>query len=254
MLKMLLQLLMLGLCCCGFAASGAERLRIATEGTYPPFSFTNEQGQLAGFDVDIARELCRRLEKDCEIIAVPWNELLPGLAAGRYEVIVASMAKTPEREQAADFTDSYYRTRSVFIGRPQNQGSSVTPETVRGKVLATQEGTVYAEYLRQHYQRVATLKFTATIPDAFAALTSGAAELVLADNLSVFEFLRSDAGQGFNIIGEPLAVAELSGAAYLQVRKGNARLRDSLNAALHSLWLDGAYHKINARYFPFDIY
>lgn len=255
MLRKLLPLLMLGLCWYGFAASGAERLRIATEGTYPPFSFTNEQGQLAGFDVDIARELCRRLEKECEVIAVPWNDLLPGLAGGRYEVIVASMAKTPEREQMADFTNSYYRTRSVFIGRPQNQLSRVTPETARGKVLATQEGTVYADYLRQHYQGAATLKFSDTIPDAFTALTSGAAELVLADNLSAFEFLRSDAGQGFNIIGEPLTVDEVrGGVAYLQVRKGNSRLRDDLNAALRSLWLDGAYHKINARYFPFDIY
>lgn len=253
MFKALLQLLVLGFCCCGFAAS-EERLRIATESAYPPFGFTNGQGQLAGFNVDIARELCRRLERECEIIAVPWKDLLPGLAAGRYEVIVASMTKTPERERAADFTDSYYRTRSVFVGRPQSTVSSVNPATVRGKVLATQDGTVYADYLRQHYQDVATLKFTDTIPDAFMALTSGAAELVLVDNLSAFEFLRSDAGQAFDIIGEPLAVDELSGVAYLQVRKGDTRLRDSLNAALRSLWLDGTHHRINACYFPFDIY
>lgn len=254
MFKTLLQLLVLGLCCCGSAASGAERLRIATEGAYPPFSFTNEQGQLAGFDVDIARELCRRLEKDCEIVAVPWNDLLPGLVAGRYDAIVASMAKTPERERQVDFTDSYYRTRSVFIGRPQNHAPRITPETARGKTLATQEGTVYADYLRQHYRDAAILKFTSTVTGAFAALIDGQVDLVLIDNLSAFEFLRSDAGQGIDIIGEPLAISEMSGAAYFQVRKGDLRLRDSLNAALRSLWLDGAYHKINARYFPFDIY
>ena len=255
MFRKLLQLLILGLCWYGAAASGSEKLRVATEGAYPPFNFINKQGQLAGFDIDIAQELCRRLEKECEIIAVPWKELLPGLIAGKYDVVIASIAKTPEREQQVEFTDSYYRTRNVFIGRPQNGISNITPETARGKVLATQDGTVQSEYLRQHYQGVAILKLTDTSIKAFAMLTSGEADVVFADNLTAFEFLRSDAGQGFDIIGEPIgAINPASESAYLQVRKGDVRLRDSINAALRSLWLDGTHHKINARYFPFDIY
>ena len=254
MFKTLLKLLILGLCCWGAAANGAERLRVATEGAYPPFNFINEQGQLAGFDLDIAYELCRRLERECEIIKVPWNDLLPGLAAGRYDVIIASMAKTSEREQQAEFTDSYYHTRNVFIGRSENPLANITPKTLRGKVLATQDGTVQSAYLRQHYQDVATLKLTETMIKAFAMLASGEADLVLADNLTAFEFLRSEAGQGLNIVGEPLDIAAISEAAHMQVRKGDVRLRDSINAALRSLWLDGTHHKMSARYFPFDIY
>jgi ABC-type amino acid transport substrate-binding protein len=251
MFKTLLQLLILGFCCC---AGAAERLRIATEGAYPPFSFTNEQGQLAGFDVDIAQELCRRLEKECEIIAVPWDDLLPGLAAGRYEVIVASMAKTPERERQAEFTDPYYRTRDVFTGRSDSGVSRISPETVRGKILTTQASTIYADYLRDHYQGVATLRLTKTIPDAFAAVVGREADFVLSDNLSAFQFMRSDAGQSLDIIGAPISINEITEASHIQVRKGNLRLRDSINAALRNLWIDGTYHKINARYFPFDIY
>lgn len=253
MFKTLLRLLILG-CCGGFAmVHSAERLRVATEGAYPPFSFINEQSQLAGFDVDITQELCRRLEKDCEIIIVPWNELLPGLAARRYAMIVASMAKTPEREQQAEFTDAYYRTRNVFIGRRDAGMTQVNPETARSKILATQAGTTYADYLQKHYP-AATLKFTATITDAFAALVRGEVALVLADNLSAFEFLRSSAGQELDFIGPPLAINETSEPAYIQVRKGDLALRDAINAALRKLWLDGTYHKINARYFPFSIY
>ena len=251
MFKTLLQLLILGFCCC---AGAAERLRIATEGVYPPFSFTNEQGQLAGFDVDIARELCRRLEKECDIIAVPWDDLLPGLAAGRYDVIVASMAKTPERERQAEFTDPYYRTRDVFTGRSDSGISRISPETVRGKILTTQAGTIYADYLRDHYQGVATLRLTKTIPDAFAAVAGREADFALSDNLSAFQFMRSDAGQSLDIIGAPISIGEIVEACHIQVRKGDLRLRDSLNAALRELWLDGTHHKINARYFPFDIY
>lgn len=252
MFKMFAWSLILGLC--GEPAWAAfERLRVATEGAYPPFSFINEQRQLAGFDVDIAQELCRRLETDCEIIAVPWNELLPGLVARRYQMIVASMAKTPEREQQAEFTDSYYRTRSVFIGRRDIGIVEVTPTTAQGKILATQADTTYADYLQKHYP-MATLKLTATIADAFAALGRGEADLALSDNLSAFEFLRSNAGQELDIIGSPPAISEATEAAHIQVRKGDIQLRDAVNAALRKLWLDGAYHRINVRYFPFDIY
>ena len=253
MFKTLLRLLILGLCGGLAAAHSAERLRVATEGAYPPFSFTNEQGQLAGFDVDIAQELCHRIEKNCEIITVPWNKLLPGLAAGRYAMIVASMAKTPAREQQAEFTDAYYRTRNVFIGRRDTGITEVSPETARDKTLATQADTTYADYLQQHYP-AATLKFTATLTEAFAVLGRGEADLVLTDNLSAFEFLRSAAGQELDIIGPPLAINETSEAAYIQVRKGDIPLRDAINAALRKLWLDGTYHRINARYFPFSIY
>lgn len=248
------RLLILG-CCWGWlsVAGAAETLRVATEGAYPPFSFTNEQGQLAGFDVDIAQELCRRLEKDCEIISIPWNELLPGLVAGRYAMIVASMAKTPERERQVEFTDSYYRTRHVFIGRRDLGLTQVNPETVRGKTLATQAGTIYADYLQQHYS-TAALKLTATLIEAFAALSRGEVALVLTDNLSAFEFLRSSAGQELDFIGPPLAINEINEAAYIQVRKGDLALRDAVNTALYKLWLDGTYHRINARYFPFSIY
>jgi len=253
MCKTFMRLLILGFCGWLATTSAAGSLRVATEGAYPPFSFINEEGQLAGFDVDIAREICRRLEKDCEIVAVPWNELLSRLMAGQHQMIVASMSKTPEREQQAEFTDPYYRTRNVFIGRRDVGVTQVNPETARGKTLATQADTTYAEYLQEKYA-TSTLKFTATLTDAFTALARSEVDLVLADNLSTFEFLRSEVGQTLDIIGQPLTINETTEVAHIQVRKGDIQLRDAVNAALRKIWLDGAYHRINARYFPFNVY
>ena len=253
MFKTLLRLLLLGWCCVT-AATAAERLRIATEGAYPPFNFIDDQGQLAGFDIDIARALCQRLGKTCEIIAIPWKELLPGLVAGRYRMIVASMSKTPEREKQAEFTDPYYRTRDIFIGRANAGIRQIAPHTVRGKTLATQEDTIYADYLDQHYADFATIRLTDTIPAAFTALANGEVDLVLSDNLSAFAFMRSDAGQALDIIADQPSINELTEEARIQVRKGDLALRDAINRALRDLRLDGSYHRINARYFPFDIY
>jgi polar amino acid transport system substrate-binding protein len=165
------------------AWAGEERLRVATEGAYPPFNFIDERGQLAGFDVDIAGALCDVLKKECEMMAVPWEQLLSRLAAGDFEVIVASMAKTPERAQLAEFTDVYYRTPHAFIGRADDGIREVTPATVHGKVLAAQRDTIQADYLRQHYQNSAVVRLTDTMPAAFELLAGGAIDYVLADCL-----------------------------------------------------------------------
>ena len=235
------------------SAWAGERLRVATEGAYPPFNFIDENGQVAGFDVDIAKALCVALKVECEIVAVSWDRLLTDLAAGRHDMIVASMAETPERAQLAEFTNPYYRTPHAFIGRSTGSVKEVTPATVRGKVLAAQRGTIQAAYLQQHYQDFATLKLTDTTPGAFEALASGEADYVLTDCLLSYSFIRSETEQGLKIIGDPIPDEELSSLSYIQVRKGNLKLRDAVNRALSEIKSDGSYSRINAKYFPFDI-
>lgn len=235
------------------AWAGEERLRVATEGAYPPFNFIDERGQLAGFDVDIAGALCDVLKKECEMMAVPWEQLLSRLAAGDFEVIVASMAKTPERAQLAEFTDVYYRTPHAFIGRADDGIREVTPATVHGKVLAAQRDTIQADYLRQHYQNSAVVRLTDTMPAAFELLAGGAIDYVLADCLLAYPFIRTDARQGFKIIGQTIPDEELSSLSYIQVRKGDLGLRDAINRALNEIKNNGIYARISAKYFPFDI-
>lgn len=233
--------------------AGEERLRVATEGAYPPFNFIDERGQLAGFDVDIAKALCDALNRECEVIAVPWEQLLPKLAASDFEMIVASMAKTPERAQLAEFTEVYYRTPHAFIGRADDSTREVTPATVRGKVLGAQRDTIQADYLRQHYQNSAVVRLTDTMPAAFELLASGEIDYVLADCLLAYPFIRTDARQGFKIIGQTIPDEELSSLSYIQVRKGDVRLRDAINRALNEIKNNGVYARISAKYFPFDI-
>ena len=75
----------------------SEKLRIATEGAYPPFNFINEEGKLDGFDVDLAWALCKAMNVECELIAVPWADIIDGLVADKYDTIIASMAKCTAR-------------------------------------------------------------------------------------------------------------------------------------------------------------
>jgi polar amino acid transport system substrate-binding protein len=186
---------------------------------------------------------------------VPWEELIPRLESGEYDVIVASMARTPEREQRVDFTDRYYRSRSAFVAR-SGSGSGLQPDRqdLRGKRLAASVGSVQAEYLEQHYADIADIVTPPTSGDAFAMLAAGEVDAVLSDSLSGLDFLDSESGREFDFMGEALPPEDVSGAAHIAVRKGEQALVQRLNRALGRIRVEGTYDRINHRYFPFSIY
>jgi len=237
-----------------FALAGpsrADTLRIATEGAYPPFNYVNEQGQLEGFDVDIAKALCQAMDRSCEIVAKEWEHIIDGLTAGEYDAIVASMAKTPERDALVDFTDSYYRSRSSFVSHID--ADLFTDKDLVGKRLCTAEGTIQADYLREHYTN-SVITLTQDTPESFAMLARGEVDAVLTDSLNALEFLQSEAGRDFDFTGEALPADDTSASAHIAVRSGDDTLRQDINQALKAIRLNGEYERINRRYFPFSIY
>ena len=234
----------------GFAQAGP--LIIATEGAYPPFSYYDEAGVLSGFDVDIAFALCEAMQRDCEVIAVPWNDLLDGIEAGHYQLIIASMAKTAERKKRVDFSDFYYRSHSVFVGDPHKYTSS-SPESLEGVRLATGIGTVQEAFLRSRYP-AADIHVTEDQEQALVQLVSGEVDLVLSDSINLLSFLQSAEGSAFDFISEPLIDELLKTDAHIAIQKGNDALRSEINQALITIRLNGTYERINRKYIPFSIY
>ena len=104
------------------------------------------------------------------------------------------------------------------------------------------------------YQDVAELKLTDTLPAAFEALARGEVDFVLADALLSYSFINSEIRQRLEIIGNTISDQELSSLSFIQVRKGNLKLRDAINQALRDIKSDGTYREINAKYFPIDVY
>ncbi len=236
----------------GATVHAEKRLRFATEGGYPPFNYV-QNGEAAGFDVDIGMALCRAMDAECGVLVVEWGALLDGLIDGKYDFVVASMARTDERDTLVDFTTPYYRSRTNFIGNPAKL-ANVSRKQLAGKTLAAQRDTVQAQYLEDNFGDAAHIKLFPTLKESYAALANGSVDALLVDSLVAFEFLQSEHGQDFDYIGDPVDTADPSSEARIVVRSGDRELLQDIETALNQIRLDGTYERINRAYFPFSIY
>ena len=133
------------------AQATAGDLTIGTEGAYPPFNYIESDGTIAGFDVDIAMELCKRMEVECDVVAQDWDGIIPGLLANKYDVIVASMFITEERKKQVDFTDPYYLAAMTHVAPKDSGITEFTNESLAGKIIGAQSGTTQADYAEATY-------------------------------------------------------------------------------------------------------
>jgi len=229
-------------------AMAAEKIRMVTEGAYPPFNQIDPSGKLIGFDFEIGSALCERMKVECEWGTQDWDGIIPGLLAKKYDVVVASMSMTDERKQAVDFTDRYYSNRLRYIAK---KDSKLDVKNLKGKTVGAQRATIAAIYLEDNMKGVVDIKVYDTQDNAYIDLAAGRLDAVLGDMLVSYDWLQSDAGKDFDFFGEAFSRSDEIGIA---VRKGEDKLRQRLNDAIKAIRADGTYAKINAKYFPFDIY
>jgi arginine/ornithine transport system substrate-binding protein len=237
------------------ADAGEKRhVKVGTEGAYPPFNGIDSNGQLVGFDVDIAKALCDAANFECEFVVQDWDGIIPGLIAKKYDAIIASMSITPARKEVVDFTEKYYQTPAKFVAA-KGAGFDISPEGLKGKVVGVQRATTHENFLRAKFPEVEVRTY-ATQDEANADLVSGRVDLVMADSVALLDgFLKTDAGQDFEFVGPGYADPKYHGeGAGIALRKGDDDLRQAFNAAIDKIRADGTYQKINAKYFDFDVY
>jgi polar amino acid transport system substrate-binding protein len=230
-------------------------VRFLTEDDYPPFNFKGPNGQVTGFNVDLARALCDELGLTCTIQVRRFNTLLDSLDKNLGDAVIASIAITPQNRERADFTDRYYRTPARFVARKDVSLDQITPEALSGRKVAVVAGSAHEAYLRDFFPEM-TIKSYPNIETALAALRRAETDLYFGDGITI-AFWLNGAGSGncCAFRGGPFTESRYFGEGVgIAVKRGNETLRRALNYALFKVWEKGTYTDIYLRYFPISFY
>ncbi len=243
-------------CCSGsLLAKEWKKVRIAVEGAYPPFSYVQPDGELAGFDIDMAKALCAAMEAQCKLVQQDWDGMIPGLLARKYDAIIASMSITEERKKKVDFTNKYYQTPAKFVA-PKGAFAEFSDESIKGRTVGVQRETIHDKYLSARYGNDVTIKRYGNLDEGYLDLVSGRLDLIIADSAALYDgFLTKDAGADYEFVGPDLVDKKWFGEGVgVVVRKGEKDLAEKINQAIDAIRASGEYTKIQNKYFNFNVY
>ncbi|MDA0147331.1 ABC transporter substrate-binding protein [Vibrio sp. LaRot3] len=229
-----------------------KTVRFGIEGAYPPFSWTEADGSLKGFDVDMANALCKEMEVKCKIVPQDWDGIIPSLLARKYDAIIAAMSITEERKKKIDFTGKYALIPNKFIAK---KGAGLDFENLDGVKIGVQRATTHDKYLTDNYDKVEIVRY-GSFDEAYLDLASGRIAAVLGDASALEEgVLNKDGGEGYEFVGPSLTDPQWFGEGFgIAVRKQDKDLTAKLDAAILSLREKGVYQEIAAKYFNYDVY
>jgi len=229
-----------------------KTVRFGIEGAYPPFSWTEADGSLKGFDVDMANALCDEMKVKCKLVAQDWDGIIPSLLARKYDAIIAAMSITEERKKKIDFTDKYALIPNKFIAK---KGASLNFDNLDGVKIGVQRATTHDKYISDNYKDVEIVRY-GTFDEAYLDLANGRIAAVLGDASALEEGVINKAGgDAYEFVGPSLTDPKWFGEGFgIATRKQDKDLTNKLNAAIKSLRAKGEYQKIAAKYFNYDVY
>jgi len=231
-----------------------SKIKMASEGAYPPFNVTDANGQLAGFDVDIGKALCEQMKAECTWVQQDWDGAIPALVAGKFDAYIASMSITEERKKSVGFSEKYYQTPARLVA-PKTYAGAVTPDAMKGKRIAVQKGTTHYKYADKAFKTAgAEVVEYDKSTDAQKDLAAGRVDFILDDVVVGQEFLDSADGTDFKFVGEPIRDPIFGEGAGIAVRKDDQDLANAFSKAIKEIVANGTYEKINKKYFPFSVY
>ena len=208
------------------AAFAQDVVRLGTEGAYPPYNFINDAGEVAGFEREFGDELCKRAELTCEWVTNEWDSIIPNLQSGNYDVIIAGMSITDEREEVIDFSQGYLPpASSAYLVL------SADADLMSGPVAA-QTSTIQAAFIAENGMAVVEY---ATPEETVAAVKNGEAVAVLADKDYLVP-IAAESGGALVLLAKEEAIG---GGVGLGFRDSDDELRGKFDAAITSMKCDG---------------
>ncbi|SUB82833.1 Putative ABC transporter arginine-binding protein 2 precursor [Pragia fontium] len=226
------------------SAAAAEKIRFATEASYPPFEFIDANNQIQGFDIDLANALCKEIKAECTFSNQSFDSLVPGLKFRRFEAAIAAMDVTPERQQQVTFTNTYYDNSAQFIAM---KGKVADLAALKGQKVGMQNGSTHQKYLLEKHTDIKPVAYD-SYQNAILDLKSGRINAVFGDTAVVAEWLKKN--EDLASVGEKVTDNAYFGTGFaIALNQKNTDLRDKMNAALEKIKQDGTYKAIYDKWF-----
>jgi octopine/nopaline transport system substrate-binding protein len=274
--RMLLALGLLPLLTTAALAEGVPaKITIATEGAYPPWNYTNADGSLAGYEIDLIEVLCERMKVECTVVAQEWNGIIPGLTVGKYDAIIASMGVTEERKQVVAFSKPYAQAPNGFLTTGENslkdlpdagrsfdlaEGTAevetelaALKDQLAGKVIGVQTGSTAATFAGEYFKGLDIREYP-SFEQLGLELTAGRIDLAVA-NVTAFKAVIDASPAGTLVFAGPTFKGGVLGLGTTNValRQDDTALREAFDAAISAISADGTNKALTEKWFGVDI-
>ena len=259
----------------------ADKIKIGTEGAYPPWNSKDASGALIGFEVELANELCAIMKRECTIVEQDWDGMIPALLMRKFDAIMAGMSITAERQKTITFSQGYATepaTLAVMKGSslegmdtPQSINLNLSGSDVKkalktitgalaGKTVCTQTGTIHQNFLDSGDVGSVNVRTYKTQDEVNLDLTSGRCDVALAAKASFVEYAEAS-GKAVVTVGPNLAGGAFGNGVGVGVRQGgddaigkrDAKLLKDFNRAINTARKKGIISELAIKWFKDDV-
>ena len=253
-------------------SANADKIRIGTEGAYPPWNSKDASGKLIGFEVELAWTLCRYIGQQCEIVEQDWDGMIPALIMRKFDAIMAGMSITAERQKAISFSQGYadevaslaVMKGSDLEGIDTSEGINLTKKTgavkkdlktltsaLAGKTVCTQTATIHQNFLESGDVGKINVRTYKTQDEVNLDLTSGRCDVALAAAVAFTDYAEKS-GKQVVLVGPTFSGGAFGNGVGVGIRKDDTELLKAFNSAINKARANGDISRIATKWFGFD--
>ena len=269
-----LKILGLGILISSFltVSSIADQIKIGTEGAYPPWNSKDSAGNLIGFEVELANELCKIMNHDCTIVEQDWDGMIPALVSRKFDAIMAGMSITGERMKTINFSQGYadevaslavmkgsknegLKTMSAInlsdVSADEQATLDVLTKAFKGKTIGVQTATIHQNFLESGLMGNVKIRTYKTQDEVNLDLSAGRIDAALAAAVAFTDYAEKS-GKAVVLTGPTFAGGDFGNGVGVGIRKGDSKLLNDFNAAIDKARDDGIISKLSIKHFGFD--
>ena len=221
-------------------------ITIATEGDWAPYTYHDESNALVGYDVEIGQAIAEYLGVEARFNEAPWDSILAGVEAGRFDIACNGVSYTPERAEKYDFSTPYLYTPSVLVVKDDNEQIK-TVDDLKGKKTANTISSIYAGIAEEYGAEVAGVD---TLADTIQQVIQGRVDATINAKVSIEDYLKEHPDSPIKI------VQYLDGDINVfpvQKNESTDTLLAAVNEALQAMRDDGRLAELSMKYFDADL-